>query len=428
MEYIRRAQTAWLSVAEGGKRAGKNIINVLAWSMVLDTHPDRLHLAAGVSIGAAKMNILDSNGFGLEHIFAGRCHKGKYNAREALYISSLTGEKVVVIAGGRKSNDAAAIKGQSYGTAYITEVNECHQTFVQEVLDRTLSSSRRQLFMDLNPKPPRHWFYTEFLDFQDELKKAGRNPDYNYGHFTIADNRSLSTRSLKKELGKYNKGSVWYKADIEGLRTSATGRIYTSFNPDQVILKPRELAGMQMEEISVGIDVGGTDATVATLAGFTRGFQEVVLIDGLYDRQGINAHMSEHDYTRRVADWLGIWARVYPNLSSLYVDSANKLFRVGIREELLKRGLNQFQVRAFDKSDGINQRIELNEKLLRQGRFRIAAHMKEWLDAYASAVWDAGAYEKGVWERLDNGSYPVDCLDSTEYAVYPYARYLLTGA
>ena len=28
--YIRRTRQAWLNVAEGGKRAGKNIINLLA--------------------------------------------------------------------------------------------------------------------------------------------------------------------------------------------------------------------------------------------------------------------------------------------------------------------------------------------------------------------------------------------------------------
>ena len=71
-EYIVRAQNAWLNVAEGGKRAGKNIINLVAWASVLENHPDRLHLAAGVSQSSAKMNIIDSDGFGLEWLFAGR--------------------------------------------------------------------------------------------------------------------------------------------------------------------------------------------------------------------------------------------------------------------------------------------------------------------------------------------------------------------
>lgn len=70
-EYIRHCQSCWLNVAEGGKRAGKNIINLVAWAAALDTHPDKIHLAAGTSVSAAKMNILDSNGFGLKAIFDG---------------------------------------------------------------------------------------------------------------------------------------------------------------------------------------------------------------------------------------------------------------------------------------------------------------------------------------------------------------------
>ena len=60
------------------------------------------------------------------------------------------------------------------------------------------------------------------------------------------------------------------------------------------------------------------------------------------------------------------------------------------------------------------------------GAFFVSSHMTSWIEAYQMAVWDEKAYEKGQWGRLDNGSVPVDCLDSTEYAVYPFARYLET--
>lgn len=131
-EYMYRSKDAWLNVAEGGKRAGKNIINLICWAMAIDRHPDRLHLAAGVSQSSAKMNIIDSDGFGLQWFFAGRCKMGQYNGRDALIIHSSTGEKVVIIAGGGDSRSASLIKGHSYGSAYITEVNECHKTFFQE--------------------------------------------------------------------------------------------------------------------------------------------------------------------------------------------------------------------------------------------------------------------------------------------------------
>ena len=112
-EYIRRCQYCWLNVAEGGKRAGKNIINLIAWAATLETHPDQLHLCGGVSMPAAKMNIIDSNGFGLEHIFANRCRNGKYKGRDALFINTKTGQKIILISGGKKADDAARIKGET---------------------------------------------------------------------------------------------------------------------------------------------------------------------------------------------------------------------------------------------------------------------------------------------------------------------------
>jgi hypothetical protein len=42
-EYIKRCTDSFLNVAEGGKRAGKNIINLIACAMCLEVHLDKLH-------------------------------------------------------------------------------------------------------------------------------------------------------------------------------------------------------------------------------------------------------------------------------------------------------------------------------------------------------------------------------------------------
>lgn len=425
LDYIRRSASSWLNVAEGGKRAGKNITNLIAWAIAIDSSPDKLHLAAGVSQSAVKMNIIDSDGFGLKWIFDGECREGQYNGRDALFIDSATGEKVVIIAGGNDARSAALIKGHSYGTAYITEVNECHKTFFQEVIDRTLASQKRQLFFDLNPKPPMHWFYTEFLNYQDELKAKGQNPGYNYGHFTIADNLSISEATLRDELRKYDRSSIWFQRDILGKRTSASGRIYPAYNYKDVAISPKEIADMKFAELSIGIDVGGTDATVATLTGLTQGFEQAVHIDGLYHKQGIDSKMDERAYAEMIAAWLEPWAKVYPKIATVYVDSAAKLFTQAVRNALTRHGLNRYAVRGFDKSDGILERIQLSSMLLGQGRYKINSRMDKWHEAYQNAVWGEKDYEKGDWVRLDDGSYPVDCLDSAEYSLYPLKRFLI---
>ena len=425
ISYIQRSRNSWMNVAEGGKRAGKNLINLLAWAACIETHPDKLHLAAGVTIAQAKMNILDSNGFGLRYMFDGRSRVGKYNDKEAIYITCNTGEKVVIFAGGSKVSDAALIKGSSFGTVYISEVNECHPDFVNEALSRTLASSDRKIFFDLNPKPPRHWFYLEHLDFWMAQHEAGNNPRFNYGHFTILDNMSVSDADLRETLSTYNKNSVWYKADILGQRTSANGRIYTSYNYDDCAINPYEISQMDFAELTVGVDIGGTDATAATLTGITRDYSQVVHIDGIYHQQGIDNKMTEEKYARMIVNWLKPWVRIYPQIGTIYADSANKLFRAALKNELIRQGLGRFSVIAFNKSDGILERIELTEMLLNQGRYKISKRMAKWHEALQDAVWSSDEYAKGEWVRVDDGSYPVDCLDSAEYSLYPLKKFLI---
>lgn len=53
----------------------------------------------------------------------------------------------------------------------MTEANECHPKFLKEVFDRTMSSSDRKIFHDLNPKEEEHWYYTEILKFHEEQQE-----------------------------------------------------------------------------------------------------------------------------------------------------------------------------------------------------------------------------------------------------------------
>lgn len=85
------------------------------------------------------------------------------------------------------------------------------------------------------------------------------------------------------------------------------------------------------------------------------------------------------------------------------------------------------QVVPAYKKDGIVDRIRLENILINQGRFFVMNHLKPWIEAFENAMWDDEEYEKGDWVRVDDGSYPVDCLDSAEYSIHPYKESLLKG-
>lgn len=234
MEFFNRCFHNWFNVAEGGKRGGKNVLITLAYCAILEKHPSRIHLIAGVSTATARLNILDCDGYGLLNFFEGRCRTGQYQNRDCVYVNTPVGEKIILVSGGGKAGDEKLIKGNTYGTAYITEANECSKTFIQEVFDRTISSPDRKVFHDLNPKAEGHWYYKDILEFHDRKQAENPNYGYNYGHFTIADNMSLSNDKLRAVLSTYDKGSVWYERDILGLRKAVEGLIYPMFGQENI--------------------------------------------------------------------------------------------------------------------------------------------------------------------------------------------------
>ena len=429
VNYIHKSRVAWLNVLEGGKRAGKNIINLIAWAISLEQHPDTIHLACGYTQGTAKMNIIDSNGFGLKWIFRGRCREGLYQNIDALYIDTPVGQKIVLITGGGKVNDVARIKGFSLGSVYMTEVNEMAEPFVRECFDRTLASNKRQIFMDLNPKPPRHWFYVSILDYHTEQQSQDKRYGFNYEHFTVADNTSISDDQLRQTLATYDRDSQWFKRDILGLRTTAEGRIYEGYRYKDVAVTKEWIKQQFFIDFSIGVDIGGTDATVATINGYTRNYETVVAIDGYYHKQGINQDKDHAQYAKEIVDFIKPWTETYPLLATcpVFVDSADKLFRQALNRALSAAGLNGMQTVPSYKKDGILDRINTMRILINQGRKKIADHMQQWFSAYEMATWDTDKYADKEWVRVDDGSYPVDCLDSDEYSIQPYKPRLIRG-
>jgi len=221
---------------------------------------------------------------------------------------------------------------------------------------------------------------------------------------------------------------MWYQADILGRRTASTGRIYTGYKYSDVAVKVRDIKDTGLTNFSIGVDIGGTDATVATLAGSDRRYSKIVLCDGYYHKQGKESGKTHANYAEDIVTKMTDWVETYPMVEAapVFAESADKLFRQALVNELKKQGFRNQVIPAY-KKEGIVDRIRLTNILINQDRYKIASHMKSWFNAVENAMWSDAEYEKGNWVRVDDGSYPVDCLDSSEYAVQPYKALLLKG-
>ena len=378
----------WFNVAEGGKRGGKNVLITMAYCTILEKHPSRIHLIAGVSTATARLNILDCDGFGLKNYFKGRCREGVYQNRDCLYIQTATGEKVVLISGGGKAGDEKLIKGNTYGTAYITEANECSKTFIQEVFDRTLSSPDRKIFHDLNPKAEAHWYYQDVLNFHEEKLKA--NPKYglNYGHFTIADNMSISDDQLRAVLSTYDRKSVWYARDILGQRKMAEGLVYPMFSMEKHVVKG-VIPYSSRHRYYVSIDYGTVNPFAAGLWDFDPVSHKAIMIRELYYRGGSANRTDNEGYYRLLKKLIGDIKIEY-----IIIDpSASSMI------ETIEKYAEWLVVRA--DNDVLNG-IQDVTKYLNMGLLLFHESCKETFKEFDQYSWDEESGEDAVIKEFDH--------------------------
>lgn len=397
-EYFLRCFQSWLNVAEGGKRGGKNVLTTLIFCSMLENHRNKIHLVAGVSVATAKLNILDCDGYGLLNYFEGRCREGKYKDRDCVYIRTKTGEKVVLVSGGGKDGAEKLIKGNTYGMAYVTEANECHQKFLKEVFDRTVSSSDRKIFHDLNPKEEEHWYYTDILCFHEKQQTEDAAYGYNYGHFTLVDNMSLSDERIRNVLKTYQKGSVWYKRDIRGERAVADGVIFRRFAEDNepflyddgadALLERNEKGKLvhQPSKVVIGVDFGGNGSmTTFVCALYFNRYHDIRAAEEAYLE--LSKDIDADKICEKFVEFYRRCIDLYGRVSYVFPDSASTTMINSLRSAAKKSGLPSKNITGCRKNE-IAERPRLIDLLFNTGRLKISRECKRLRRAVGSLKWD----------------------------------------
>ena len=410
--YIRDAMRCRMSVAEGSIRSGKTIDNCIIAAMYLETCKDKIHLASGSTIANAKLNIGACNGFGLENLFKGRCKWGKYKGNECLYIYTQTGEKVLIFAGGGKADSYKKILGNSYGLWIATEINEHYdsedsrESFIKVAFGRQVASAQPKVLWDLNPCNPKHPIYSDYIDkYLDEFVGG-----YNYKHFTLKDNLSISPQRMKEIESQYDKNSIWYRRDILGQRCVAEGIVYPQFadNPERYSCDIDIDKNIRFAIINIGVDFGGNgSATAFVCTGITQGFEKVIPIFAERHAEELNPE----ELNECFVDFCEMCYHRFCKSMECYADSAEQILIRGIRLAVARSHVPIIVRNA--RKNPINDRIKLVNKLVAQDRFLVNKDAETVTDAMCEALWDI----KHPDQRLDNGTTDIDTLDALEYSI-----------
>ena len=407
--YIKAALRNRMCVAEGAIRSGKTIDHCIIAAAYLEETPDKFHLASGSTIGNAKLNIGVCNGFGLENLFRGRCHWGKYKDNEALFIDTRTGEKIVIFAGGAKADAYKRILGNSYGLWIATEINEHYDStdsrtsFVKVASGRQIAARRPFTLWDLNPCNPKASIYENYID---KYRRDGLAGGYLYEHFTIRDNATITPERLREIESQYDPQTVWYRRDILGERAIAEGLIYQAFADRPELFCVDDVPG-RIRHAVIGVDFGGgTSAHAFCCVGYFDNC--IVVLDEYREREALNPTKLERDFVDFVRRCQMRWL-----VTDAWCDSAEQTLINGLRVAAARERLPVNIGNALKRP--INDRIRATCLLMGAGRFFVNNACEHTIDALKSAVWDSKKETEDV--RLDNGSTNIDSLDAMEYAI-----------
>ena len=379
-EYIQNAVRCTISVAEGAVRAGKTIDNIAAFAtMIQKGTPDRIHLATGSTAANAKLNIGDANGFGLEYIFRGRCRWTKYKGNEALVIKSCGRDYAVIFAGGAKADSFKKIRGNSYGMWIATEINLHHEDTIKEAFNRQLAAKLRRVFWDLNPSSPGHWIYQNYIDrFADQFGQR-----YNYRHFTIRDNATITAQRLAEIESQYDISSIWYRRDILGERCIAEGLVYPMFG-DSCIVQDIPDAG----DYYISVDYGTLNPFSAGL-WCVRGKTAIRIAEVYYCGRETKAQKTDEEYCDMIEQLAGD-----REIRAVVVDPSAASFIEALRRR------RRFKVRHAD-NDVMNG-IRTVSDFLRDGKIKIYADCKDAIREFGLYRWDEKAETDRVVKENDH--------------------------
>lgn len=424
--YIKTALNYKQSVAEGAVRSGKTIDHCIIFSMYLETCEDKIHLASGSSLPNAKLNIGDCNGFGLEHIFRGRCRWGKYKSNEALFVQTKTGEKIVIFTGGGKSDSYKSILGNSYGGWIATEINEHYDcddsrtSFIKVAMARQIASVHPFTLWDLNPSNPNADIYKNYID-----KFMGLDW-YRYEHFNIFDNATMSQERIEEIQNKYDKNSVWYKRDILGERMVAEGLVFPYFANDckpylfkyQSLKEKMKEKGKRFSHLIIGVDFGDNGSKYSWhLTGFTNDWDYMWALD-----EGDMEKSNSIDATKFCKAFVRFYKRCiecYGYVEWIFPDSASNTLINTLRAYFYAEGLDGSIIAPVKKNELTDRPITV-DSLLVTGRLKIEEHCKNLINALSELVWD----EKKDIPKDENVNNINDDWDSFCYTFITHSGYI----
>lgn len=394
-------------ICDGAIRSGKTIwcsISFVLWAMA--NFNECNFAICGKTIGSATRNVIKP----LRKVkYMRKQFDMHYSSKEALLTIKRNGKvNYFYVFGGKDESSYELIQGITLAGIMFDEVALQPKSFVDQGTGRC-SEEGSKFFFNCNPRHPTHWFKLEWVD------NAVNQKAY-YLHFTMDDNPSLSEKIKARYRSLYS--GVFYKRYIEGKWVAAEGVIYELFvnNENDYIIDsiPED---EQIISLNTGVDFGGSKSSTAFVTiGIGKNYKNFYILESKkIDSTILNTDTLKSEFAKYIK---GVTLKYKGIVHNVFCDNAEPLHIRDLQNTQIEQRLDCRVGKALKEE--IIYRIEAFNTLFSQKRLYILKHNKDVIQSFMDAVWDEkhSTTQKDV--RLDDGTYCVDLLDASEYAIERY--------
>lgn len=290
--------------------------------------------------------------------------------------------------GGKDESSQDLIQGRTFAGVLLDEVVLMPQSFVNQALARC-SVDGAKLWFSCNPGSPQHWFYLEWIKKHKERNAL-------YLHFEMADNPSLSEKTLERYRSQYS--GVFYDRYILGKWVLAEGLIYPMFGQDNITDEIPESG-----EYYISCDYG-------TLNPFSAGLwcvtdkKAVRIREYYYSGREKQSSKTDEEYYTELEKLSGDFP-----VESVIVDPSAASFIETIRRH------GRFSVRKA-KNDVIDG-IVTTSRYIKSGQIQICSCCKDAIREFGLYRWDDKATEDKPVKESDHA------MDEIRYFCQTVLRY-----
>lgn len=262
-----------------------------------------------------------------------------------------------------------------------------------------------------------HWINKRIQDLKKReeyliIKQSYKDIEY------LLDKGTLENINIMKKY-EYNT----YLIEFEGQYGQSSSSVYKKFKYEEVVVNEIDVSNIAIAVI--GVDYGDSDATTFTLSLIDNKFKKIQVAKHYYHKNGVSPGLKDvNDYCTDFFKFANDCYTKFGKRILVQIDSASLSFYKVLQRQQSILNVNYIALKkvnkkkSLSKKGNIESRIMLTNLLIGAKMLTINKSCTELIEAFENCEYG------NIGERIDNGTFNIDSLDSFEYSFNEFMQEL----